>query len=90
MKITHYGFNYTHIGDYNKPRAWVPVSYKDDKPVLYEKNLNGLILKTETLQSRLDRLALDYGVCRIWIKYADDSTKCVYWYQQANKKVDTV
>jgi hypothetical protein len=68
--ITHYGYNWTHQGDYARPRCWIPISPDKVREVLTRLVEN---------ESRL---------CRIWVRRADDTTPCVYWYQRNELTLD--
>ena len=82
--ITHYGYNLTHIGHHSKPGAWVPVGHlTTGEPVRVIRDAFGKVKGVTPLREYLQRLVdTKSRLCRIWVLSADQTSTCVYWYQQ--------
>lgn len=81
--ITHFGFNRTDIGHYNKPRAWIPVVNLLSGPAYAKYDVHGKVLEYTPLKAWLEHIIKNQErLCRIWVLYSDGKQECVYYYEQ--------
>lgn len=83
ISITHFGCTDVKHGHFLKPLTWIPITNGVDGPVYVPYALPNESSVSIPLLDYLNRLIEQRRtLCRIWILYADGSTKCVYWYER--------